>query len=69
VPTTTIAQQAHYLVACQIGPIVRDGETVYTLSYAAHGAPFAGKAPPRDVKKAEEILAAEFGGVRLEVNR
>lgn len=45
--------------------IFRDEETVYTLNYAERGAPFAGKAPPRDPAKASEILAARFGPVRL----
>lgn len=49
--------------------IFRDAETIYTLNYAERGAPFAGKSPPRDVARAGEILAAQFGEVGLTLRR
>lgn len=49
--------------------IFRDAETVYTLNYAERGAPFSGKAPPRDPASTAEILTAQFGDVRLMLRR
>lgn len=46
--------------------LFRDAETIYTLNYAERGKPFAGKVPPKDVAKSVEILAAQFGAVRLD---
>lgn len=49
--------------------VFRDAETVYTLNYAERGAPFAGKAPPRDVARTADILASQFGEVGLTLGR
>lgn len=46
--------------------IFRYAETIYTLNYAERGAPFAGKTPPKDVAKSADILAGQFGAVRLD---
>ena len=45
--------------------IFRDDETIYTLNYAVRGKPFAGKAPPIDIRTAEAVIKNMFGEVRL----
>ena len=45
--------------------VFRDRETIYTLNYAERGAPFAGKAPPRNVDSGDALLREMFGEVTL----